>query len=413
MRGWRAPNVSTAAILLLSCTPWGSAAPRYTLTDLGHLPDGPNEVYPGGINALGQVTGISGAHFGANGYHAFLWNPNVPNGTTGSMIDLGYLPGGQNYSAGTGINASGQITGNGFAAGTDYLTGDRRAFLWTPTSPNGTTGFMLDLGARPEGFGYSTGQAINAFGQVIGYSNSTYLWTPSTPNGPYGSMVDLGSLPGGSAHNTFADSINDSGQVAGSSDAITGTRAYLWTPTTPNGTTGSMIDLGDLPGGLDFSQGFGINNRGQVTGYSNTAMGDRAFLWTPDGGGGTMIDLGVPEGKTFTRGIGINSVESVVGEAFDGDRFSAFLWTPQDGMLDLWSLADSSRFQWTFTKAIGINDAGQIIGYGVYDPDFFGSIPPVTHSFLLTPVPESAMMFPVITFSVLLYLRPIRNRMGA
>ena len=40
-----------------------------------------------------------------------------------------------------------------------------------------------------------------------------------------------------------------------------------------------MTNLGDLPGGFDFSNAFGINNAGQVVGYSITATGNRAFLW--------------------------------------------------------------------------------------------------------------------------------------
>ena len=137
-----------------------------------------NESYASGINALGQVTGTSGAHFGANGYHAYLWNPATPNGTTGQMFDLGYLPGGQNSSGGGAINTFGQVTGIGYAGGIDYSVYDLRAFLWTPTSPNQTTGFMMDLGARPEGFGNSRGRAINSYGQVIGDSNDAFLWTP-------------------------------------------------------------------------------------------------------------------------------------------------------------------------------------------------------------------------------------------
>jgi hypothetical protein len=39
-----------------------------------------------------------------------------------------------------------------------------------------------------------------------------------------------------------------------------------------------MTDLGDLPGGRDFSIADGINNSGQVVGWSGTAADDHAFL---------------------------------------------------------------------------------------------------------------------------------------
>ncbi|MCW5761415.1 MAG: hypothetical protein KIS90_16715, partial [Phenylobacterium sp.] len=41
-----------------------------------------------------------------------------------------------------------------------------------------------------------------------------------------------------------------------------------------------LTDLGDLPGGNDHSVAYGINNAGQVVGYSYAATGYRAFLWS-------------------------------------------------------------------------------------------------------------------------------------
>jgi probable HAF family extracellular repeat protein len=55
---------------------------------------------------------------------------------------------------------------------------------------------------------------------------------------------------------------------------------------------GKMIDLGTLPGGTH-SWATGINNKGQIVGYSTIASGQtHAFLYS----GGTMIDLGTLEG---------------------------------------------------------------------------------------------------------------------
>jgi probable HAF family extracellular repeat protein len=85
------------------------------------------------------------------------------------------------------------------------------------------------------------------------------------------SITDLGTLPGGDL--SLAYGINNRGQVVGFSYTASGLpRAFLW-------EDGEMTDLGTLPGGAD-SSAWGINNRGQVVGASATASGAaHAFLW--------------------------------------------------------------------------------------------------------------------------------------
>ena len=60
-----------------------------------------------------------------------------------------------------------------------------------------------------------------------------------------------------------------------------------------------ITDLGDLPGGSDFSVARGINDAGRVVGFSSAATGSRAFLWTRAGG---MRDLGdLPGGRISAK----------------------------------------------------------------------------------------------------------------
>ena len=97
--------------------------------------------------------------------------------------------------------------------------------------------------------------------------------------------------------------INDSGQVAGRVFTAEGNEhAFLW-----NGTT--MQDLGTLGG--PSSEGVAINASGQVTGRAATVATTHAFLWN----GTTMQDLGVPDGLVsgFTIGRGINDAGQVTG----------------------------------------------------------------------------------------------------
>ncbi len=140
---------------------------------------------------------------------------------------------------------------------------------------------VTDLGDLPGGEEVSPATGINSFAQVVGQSDvaggavsRAYLWTPNAPHGTTGSMVELGPLPGPSSGRSEAAGINGIGQVAGASGNPF--HAFLWSPTTPNGTTGSVVDLGDLPGGVDTSFARGINSLGQVVGEGGAATAPRA-----------------------------------------------------------------------------------------------------------------------------------------
>ena len=92
-------------------------------------------------------------------------------------------------------------------------------------------------------------------------------------------LVDIGTLGGDISR---ARGINAMGQVVGAS-SVAGNgveHAFLWTPESANGTTGTMVDLGTLGGAHSVANG--INDFGVVVGRSNqSAGGDHAFVWTP------------------------------------------------------------------------------------------------------------------------------------
>jgi probable HAF family extracellular repeat protein len=87
----------------------------------------------------------------------------------------------------------------------------------------------------------------------------------------------LGTL--GDANNTMfniASSINELGEVVGTSQATDGTvHSFLWTNAT------GMRDIGTLPGAFATIAGCcnTINNRSQVVGFSIDGTGSTAFLW--------------------------------------------------------------------------------------------------------------------------------------
>ena len=199
-----------------------------------------------------------------------------------------------------------------------------------------------------------------------------FVWNPATPNGTTGTMYDLGTLGGSGSQ---ATGINTSGQVTGvSSVSPTDQHGFLWTPATANGVTGTMTDLGTL-GGDQGSIAYAINDSGQVTGAS-VITGDtelHAFLYD-----GTIHDLGTL-GGTISAGYGMNSAGQVVGISSDANGLLAFLYSSGTGMVDLNSLIDPD-LGWHLFDADAVNDAGQIAGIG-----FIGD---ETHMYLLTPVPE-------------------------
>jgi probable HAF family extracellular repeat protein len=366
----------------------------YTLTDLGTL-GGPYSS-AAGINSGGEVVGsadtnkfvITNGHPGIVGkfkdyqQDPFLWKPSAPNGAKGSMTDLGSLSGlvFDNNGA-SGINGPGQVVGQTDVNTLGTLVG--RAFLWTPSTPNGTSGAMIDLGTL--GGIDSRAGGINLSGRVVGTARTSsgayhaFLWTPTTPNGMSGTMADLGTLGGA---NSYAAGINDSGEVAGSSDGgsiAVASAAFLY-------SGGKMIDLGSLgaSGVQNDSQAIAINNFGQVVGASYTGTTD-AFLWTPstpNGTSGTMIDLGSLGGNTVA--CGINTAGQVVGSSYTSSGLQhPFLWTPTTPngntgtMIDLNTLTGSSTV--SLEGALGINDRGQIVGFGTLKSG--GS----DHAFLLSP----------------------------
>ena len=105
------------------------------------------------------------------------------------------------------------------------------------------------------------------------------------------SLTDSGS--------SFPLSINDRGEIAGSSEAPDGTRhAVLW-------RDGAIVDLGLLPGSFN-TVATSINERGQVVGFAldllNPGIHNRAFLWED----GRMIELAPMPGRAWAIASAIN-----------------------------------------------------------------------------------------------------------
>jgi probable HAF family extracellular repeat protein len=264
------------------------------------------------------------------------------------MSDLGTLGG--SYSFATAINASGQVAGYAYPAG----NGANYATVW-----NGTVATALTSGN-------ATG--INSSGQVTGNLNAAVVWNGATP-------TYLQSIGG----STFAMGINDSGQVAGYSYTASNAElhATVW-----NGT--AVTDLGTL--GAVSSQATAINNAGQVVGYTRTTTGGHAILWN----GSVATDLETMGGNSQAKAI--NNAGQVVGSSQAiGSVAHATLWNGA-ATTDLNSFLSASDVNagWVLTSASGINDLGWVVG------DATNTYTRSSHAFLLSvtavPEPESIAM---------------------
>src|SRR6266542_2670923 len=143
------------------------------------------------------------------------------------MVALDALPT-ATLPVGAAVNAQGQIAGwFSTANGCDH------AFLWTPDTPGASAGTMIDLAACAQAY------AINDQGQVAGWatapkdrSQTAVLW--STANNTVTSTLFLGKLNGTriSLARGISNKVNGVVQVAGfSRSSSLAERATLWTVT--------------------------------------------------------------------------------------------------------------------------------------------------------------------------------------
>lgn len=344
--------VALVALLALAAA---QAQPRYTLTDLSAYASAPGVIIYGvAINEAGQITGSVFDDDGNSS--AFLYTPGS------GMVDIG-----PQTRAGA-LNNAGQVTGE-----------MRSGANMTPFLYSTATG-LVDLGGlNPGTFQSAGGRSINDAGQVLGYSFSTSSSSYRTflydaVNG----MRDLGTTP----VTNYGGDINNAGVIAGTSiDNRHNRHAVIY-------DSDGLHDLGTL-GGSSFANA--INDAGTVVGYSGRPgyfLPPHAFIYSRATGMSDLHLLGGLSPDSFSVASAINERGQVVGHFAPTDeslesQSSAFLFDDSFGLVDLNTLVDpASASGWHLSHASGINNAGQIIGYGLLDGNPRG--------FLLStqPIPE-------------------------
>jgi probable HAF family extracellular repeat protein len=309
------------------------------------------------VNATGQVVGTSQTSGGTS--HAFEWTSGAP------MVDLGAAPGFPASSAATAISNSGIIAGN-------LPQADQSSHFFTLSA----SGQFSDLGAGADNSAvhdpfsgwtlqgaYANG--VNDSGQIAGYMTSGsqvrgFLYTPGQP------LLDIGALSTGW---TWATAVAADGTVVGSSqvqDTPTGTYASFGHAIVYK--DGALIDLNDY---VDPTSGMTLIRANGIT--------DKYIVGTAQGAGPIVpfrfnratetVDL-IPTtwaGNTFTGAV--NGVGEIVGSGFvdaQGAQQSAFIYTDQLGFRNLNDLIPPNS-GWNLQVATGINDSGDIVGWGWYN----------------------------------------------
>ncbi len=283
---------------------------------------------------------------------AFAGEATISSTTGVRMIDLGVLEGEDPaaLSTGYGINEATRVVG---------VSGSS-AFLWSQSR-----GFQrLDVG----GLGWAEALDINERGQVTG---SRDFGCPGIAMGIIwhrGASEDLGTLYGSDPATCQAGStgraMNNRGQVVGWSETAPFDPGGAWNQHGFLWEDGVMTDLGSL--GV-WSEAWGINERGQIVGYTDSPIGAQACLWE----NGSVYPLGFLGPPGWSIAVAVNNAGTVVGwSTTDAGPQHAYRWS--DGsMEDLGALGGG--YPQSLAKAI--NDRGMIVGVSVPLPsagDFVG-----------------------------------------
>ncbi len=317
-----------------------------TILPLGGLQDVPN---PGmvarGATAPGSVVGTfrQGAF-----WKAFHWD---------ARRGMQPLPGiGSEYSHAEACNSAGRVVGHGFIPNTR-----RPALIWEPAGERWT---VVEL-PQPDGSPIVQSaypRAINAGGIIVGSATDfpghqgverPIVWLGDADGSwRFAGLETLGGKGG------QALAVNDAGLVAGWSQTRNGTaRPCLWQP--KDGRYELPLELPDPEGASGPGEALAINALGQVVGQA----GERACLWSPQGGSWKGALLPSLPGTSRSRASAINAQGLIAGQMTSAEGVSRAFVGTLESVTDLNRVVDPDA-SWALHSAEALTEDGALVGQG-------------------------------------------------
>ena len=351
-----------------------SAAPRYSLTfiDPGSTAWGARPV---SINDRGEVTGyIDRDPTGSPDVpdRPFVWSG------PGTLRELPVPPGTISNVMGHAINNRGEVMA---AIGNDVV-------IWSPDGSSRTI-------PPPAGQSWVGPRDFNDAGTLVSEMRQEGVASSTVRRRADGTLDVTQSRfrPG-----FLSDVMNASGAVAGMRWDDT-QRPVVWD------ADGTLRTLPTARGG---GEAMAINDVGLVAGTygyeGNSSDVIATAVWRPDG---EFVAVPLVPGVDVDsqRPYGINNLGQVVGYTnLTNHANDAFYWSEADGVHDLQALLDASGAGWNLQWAVDINEAGQILAVG--------AIPGRTsfQGVVLTPVPEPGAVAGVMLLCGAVMGRRFRGR---
>ncbi|MHA3771097.1 hypothetical protein ACXR0O_06105 [Verrucomicrobiota bacterium sgz303538] len=358
-------HLAACAAIAVTAFTAAYAQPTYTLRELP-IPAGYDATVPYNINDQGFIVGCA-SNPNPNSMVATIWR-------NGTVSVLGKLDKGT-YSIANAINSKGVVVGEGD-------DGDGRPLGWI-TSGSKLVNFFSNNGGNTHPI------AINDNGDIGGYYikfSSTWrgaIWKIDAKDARKSTKIDLPILVGTdpSKASAIPFAFNKSGQGAGwVMNEVIGQHAAMWNSDAAH----SLVDLGTYPGDWS-SVANSLNDFGQVVGSSHPPFSSRAVVWDNDPAH-TAIELPLLPGDNYGSASFINNQGTAVGSSAYGEPGTwnispsrIVIWV--DGRVyDLESMLDATGTGWTLQTVMGMNNLGQIVGCASYNNG-------VSRAVVLTPAP--------------------------